>query len=74
MNQVDRPSPWRTKVLTPQESAGFTTIGGEGSETNTPVQVREVGAKPEATPDATPAPEAVPAPPATNELDVKDGE
>jgi hypothetical protein len=54
MNQVDRPSPWRTKVLTPEESAGFTTIGGQGTDEKKPVQFHEVGQP--ATPEVPAAP------------------
>ena len=51
MNQIDRASPWRTKIPTPEEAAGFTTIGST-EESSGSVQVREVGGPP-----AEPAPQ-----------------
>jgi type II secretory pathway component GspD/PulD (secretin) len=61
MNQVDRPSPWRTKILTAEESAGFTTIGGQGSDDKKPVQFHEVGqpVAPEVPAAPTTAPDVV---------------
>ncbi len=47
MNHVDQPSPWRTKVLTPGQTQGFTTIGSQNPGDEPPVQVREVGKPPQ---------------------------
>jgi general secretion pathway protein D len=42
INQIDQPSPWRTKVVDPFEDDTFTTIGADGDDVQTP-QVREIG-------------------------------
>jgi len=54
MNQIDQPSPWRTKVMSAEDAAGFSTIGGSETSEPTPVHVREIGADPVPGPEAAP--------------------
>ena len=42
MNRIDEPSVYRTKVYTPEQEAGFTTIGSEAPNEN-PISITEIG-------------------------------